>query len=792
MPIVISGDGLISGITDLDDGSVEAADLGSSSVTTAKLADDAVTNAKVADGAIDTAHFSSTAFDGISQHMIPNGNEVYDLGEPENKWRDLYLSSATIHLGADTKLSVASDGNLEVKDANDTIKSIRTKALELDDPDGDDTYKTVIKKVGGSMKFVKVHRTTNVEVEDNSVGSISNISEDTTPQLGGNLDGQSYNITTTGNVTATSFVGDGSGLTGIGGSSNTVKSFTVETGKSVTAQTIPNFYAGKIGFNPVANTFVSTSTTVTSNPARSDDAFEGVDYLGFTPDNKYVLLNRSGLVDNTNITNLGSDGCLNYSRDNYMQTLDPSNGLSTSTAWKTVNNQSYNVPNGWSSHLIQWVGTNANRRYVHGGGASEYVNSDIPNGGCGFSVGCTDWSNYYWRAGLRAHSYLADMNSTYTGHTVLGEHSVSATSTSYAYAAFGTSWSTGSGISVDMKFSAYHDDMAIRNYKILCSSVQYDQYFTSSLTGSNFNRTGSNSTVFGNWGSFRYNEVMGRPHNSKAKGFRDITSRSIDVFDFSAANGVSNQTTYTCSDMVADGVNGTWWCRPDRNRDILIAFSRTSNLENYWYTVEIDYTNQRLNMLNKYKSKIYYSGTGNGTYRNYIPDNKFAANPYIAANTDTSDAVVVTYYEYSKPQMLTAEIDPTTLYVTGEGAVEQLWTTAAVASPRFRENGTDSQTFDLYHVYGGDLYHKIYTIDNASTSTIQLVGVSKSAGSSGDSVDIITSGVADGFTGLTANTDYYYDNTAQDGSITTDSVGNTFIGHAISDTEILLTDLSST
>mgnify|MGYP006233811257 CR=1 FL=1 len=51
---------------------------------------------------------------------------------------------------------------------------------------------------------------------------ISNVVEDTTPQLGGNLDVNGKNITGTGNVnlsgviTATSFVGDGSGLSGAG------------------------------------------------------------------------------------------------------------------------------------------------------------------------------------------------------------------------------------------------------------------------------------------------------------------------------------------------------------------------------------------------------------------------------------------------------------------------------------------------------------------------------------------------------------------------------------------------
>ena len=32
-----------------------------------------------------------------SGHLIPNGNTLYDIGEPENKIRDLYMSTATIH-----------------------------------------------------------------------------------------------------------------------------------------------------------------------------------------------------------------------------------------------------------------------------------------------------------------------------------------------------------------------------------------------------------------------------------------------------------------------------------------------------------------------------------------------------------------------------------------------------------------------------------------------------------------------------------------------------------------------
>jgi hypothetical protein len=59
-------------------------------------------------------------------------------------------------------------------------------------------------------------------------GGISNVVEDTTPQLGGNLDLFNKSITGTGNVnitgiiTATNFVGDGSGLTNVVGSGSGV------------------------------------------------------------------------------------------------------------------------------------------------------------------------------------------------------------------------------------------------------------------------------------------------------------------------------------------------------------------------------------------------------------------------------------------------------------------------------------------------------------------------------------------------------------------------------------------
>jgi len=35
----------------------------------------------------------------LSTNVIPSTNETYDLGSPTKRWRDIYLSGSSIHLG---------------------------------------------------------------------------------------------------------------------------------------------------------------------------------------------------------------------------------------------------------------------------------------------------------------------------------------------------------------------------------------------------------------------------------------------------------------------------------------------------------------------------------------------------------------------------------------------------------------------------------------------------------------------------------------------------------------------
>lgn len=65
---------------------------------------------------------SSVNLSALSQSIIPDTNEAYDLGSATNKFRDLYLSSATIYLG-NSRISTDASGNIAVPGIN-VISSI--------------------------------------------------------------------------------------------------------------------------------------------------------------------------------------------------------------------------------------------------------------------------------------------------------------------------------------------------------------------------------------------------------------------------------------------------------------------------------------------------------------------------------------------------------------------------------------------------------------------------------------------------------------------------------------------
>ena len=48
----------------------------------------------------------------LSTSVIPSTNETFDLGSPTKRWRDIYLSGSSIHLGTAVITSTAGAVNL--------------------------------------------------------------------------------------------------------------------------------------------------------------------------------------------------------------------------------------------------------------------------------------------------------------------------------------------------------------------------------------------------------------------------------------------------------------------------------------------------------------------------------------------------------------------------------------------------------------------------------------------------------------------------------------------------------
>ena len=64
---------------------------------------------------INADYLNGSTFAAVTESIVPSANITYDLGSPTNRWKDIYLSSNSIHLG-DTKLSTET-GSLVVANA---------------------------------------------------------------------------------------------------------------------------------------------------------------------------------------------------------------------------------------------------------------------------------------------------------------------------------------------------------------------------------------------------------------------------------------------------------------------------------------------------------------------------------------------------------------------------------------------------------------------------------------------------------------------------------------------------
>lgn len=82
------------------------------------VTDEVTTRLATISGVLSVANFTVS---NVTSDVIPNSNQVYDLGTPENKWRDLYLSGNSIYLDEvilGTEETVSGGKKLNLKNAS--------------------------------------------------------------------------------------------------------------------------------------------------------------------------------------------------------------------------------------------------------------------------------------------------------------------------------------------------------------------------------------------------------------------------------------------------------------------------------------------------------------------------------------------------------------------------------------------------------------------------------------------------------------------------------------------------
>jgi len=149
-----------------------------------------------------------------STGLIPSANVTYDLGSSSNQWRDLYLSNATIVMGG-SEIGMDANGDMEVKDSGTgNLKKLIIDEIQMGTGAG-----AVKLKKGNNGKLAVTN------VSDAGTGG-SEVVDDTSPQLGGDLDLNSNNITGTGNINTTGSITISGDLT-VNGTTTTVNSTTL-------------------------------------------------------------------------------------------------------------------------------------------------------------------------------------------------------------------------------------------------------------------------------------------------------------------------------------------------------------------------------------------------------------------------------------------------------------------------------------------------------------------------------------------------------------------------------------
>ena len=211
-------------------------------------------------GAVVTGILTATEFSGDGSNLSGVGGLGDGIGS-SNNLNYLFTSPELLALTQSTTVSATPAQGSVVFTASDSIRIGTGVTVEV-----------------AAGTTVKTDILSLFEPESTVVTTLSNIVEDTTPQLGGNLDLNGNNITGTGNIPAANLTGnlpaiDGSALTGI-------------TTSQVSKTT--------------ANGFNRISVTTNTSSSFTNGAIEFRTDNGTTSETRWIIAPQGGLIPTTN------------------------------------------------------------------------------------------------------------------------------------------------------------------------------------------------------------------------------------------------------------------------------------------------------------------------------------------------------------------------------------------------------------------------------------------------------------------------------------------------------------
>lgn len=192
----------------------------------------------------------------ISGHLTPSADITYDLGTSSLRFRDIYLSGATIDLGG-AKLTNDGSNNLDIKDSSGNRKIIRASAIELVDSNG---KKMKLERDATTGKLKKTRK--NADDSDEGSNDLIDIVGDTSPQLGGTLDANGNDIDMGTNTITDTKVGQWDTAYGWGDHST------------------QSYLSGSVGFPTDMGSITGSTSTFPVGTAPDFGALTGEDLIG--------------------------------------------------------------------------------------------------------------------------------------------------------------------------------------------------------------------------------------------------------------------------------------------------------------------------------------------------------------------------------------------------------------------------------------------------------------------------------------------------------------------------------